>query len=126
MSATDKKAESISEYIAGFPQETQRVLEEIRATIKNVVPEAEESISYGMPTFNLHGHYLVYFAAYKKHIGFYPVPVENDFFKQELSSYKTGKGSVQFPLAKPMPLDLIVKIVQFRVKVNLEKRKKQK
>jgi uncharacterized protein YdhG (YjbR/CyaY superfamily) len=126
MSATDKKAESIDEYIAGFPQETQKVLEEIRATIKNVVPEAEETISYGMPTFNLYGHYLVYFAAYKKHIGFYPAPVGNDLFKQELSSYKTGKGSVQFPLAKPMPLDLIVKIVQFRVKVSLEKRKKQK
>lgn len=120
------KTENIDSYIAGFPKATQMLLQQIRNTIREVVPEAEEAISYGMPTFNLHGRYLVYFAAYKKHIGFYPAPVGNEAFITDFSDYKTGKGTVQFPLDQPMPLDLIIKIVKFRVKENLENRGNQK
>ena len=112
----------VNGYIAGFPKETQAILEQVRVTIKKAAPDAEETISYAMPTFTLKGRYLVYFAAYKNHIGFYPVPTGNIAFEKDFSSYKTsGKGTVQFPLNKPMPLDLITKIVKFRVKENLEK-----
>ena len=97
----------------------------MREAIKKVVPEAEETIKYGMPTFTLNGN-LVYFAAFKNHIGFYPVPTGIEAFKKEFSVYKTGKGSVQFPLDQPMPLDLITKVVQFRVEENLSKPKKKK
>jgi uncharacterized protein YdhG (YjbR/CyaY superfamily) len=113
---------SIDKYIATFPKETQKILEEIRATIKAAAPEAEEKISYQMPTFVLNGN-LVHFAAFKNHIGFYPVPTGIEKFKKELSAYEGGKGSVQFPLDKPMPLILISKIVKFRVKENLAKAK---
>ena len=124
---TTPKPKDIDEYIARFPPETQEVLEQIRATIKKVVPDAEETISYGIPTFNLNGTYLIYFAAYKKHIGFYPVPSGIDEIDKELASYKTsGKGTVQFPLNKPMPLDLIIKLVKFKVKENIEKLEKKK
>ena len=112
----------INEYIASFPAETQKKLEQIRITIKQIVPEAEETISYGMPTFRLHGN-LVYFAAFKNHIGFYSLPSGNEAFKKELSVYKTGRGSVQFPLGKPLPLGLISEIVKFRVAENLQKAK---
>ena len=111
---------SIDEYIATFPKETQRILEDIRAAIKAAAPEAQEKISYQMPTFFLNGN-LVHFAAFKNHIGFYPVPTGIAKFKKELSVYEQGKGSVQFPLDRPMPLDLITKIVKFRVKENLAK-----
>lgn len=121
---------SIDEYIAAFPDDVQEILEAIRATIKKAAPEAEETISYQMPTFTLNGRYLVYFAAYKKHIGFYPAPIGNAEFQEELPAYAKGKGTAQFPLNKPIPLDLISKIVTFRVKENLEiaeaKRKKKK
>ena len=124
---TTPKPKDIDEYIARFPPETQEVLEQIRATIKTVVPDAEETISYGIPTFNLNGTYLIYFAAYKKHIGFYPVPSEIDELDMEFASYKTsGKGTLQFPLDKPMPLDLITKLVRFKVKENVEKVEKKK
>jgi uncharacterized protein YdhG (YjbR/CyaY superfamily) len=113
---------SIDEYIATFPKETQKILEEIRATIKAAAPEAEEKISYQMPTFALNGN-LVHFAAFKNHIGFYPVPTGIEKFKKELSAYEGGKGSVQFPLDAPMPLALISKIVKYRVKENLAKAK---
>ena len=116
-------AENITEYIAAFPKETQKVLKEVRATIKKAVPEAEEKISYGMPAFTYKG-ILVYFAGYKNHVGFYALPTGHAAFKKELSLYKTGKGSVQFPLEKPMPLNLITKMVKFRVKENMEKEKK--
>lgn len=108
------KANSIDAYIAGFPEDVQVVLQQIRVTIKKVVPEAEEAIKYDMPTFVLHGN-LVHFAAFKKHIGFYPAPAGEPAFEDALAGYKQGKGSVQFPLDQPMPLDLIVKIVQDRV-----------
>ena len=112
----------IDEYIAGFPKEIQKLLEQIRNTIKQAAPEAEEAIKYAMPTYVLNGN-LVHFAAFKNHIGFYPVPSGIEAFKQELSVYKGAKGSVQFPLDKPMPLDLISKIVKFRVKENFVKAK---
>lgn len=113
-------AESIDAYIAAFPADVQKVLEEIRATVQKAAPDAEETIKYAMPTFTLNGN-LVHFAAFKKHIGFYPVPQGNAAFDDELSKYQQGKGSVQFPLDKPMPLALITRLVKFLVKRNLEK-----
>ena len=118
-------ANNIDEYISGFPEEIQILLEQVRATIKQAVPEAEEAIKYAMPTFVLNGN-LVHFAAFKNHIGFYPVPSGIEAFKKELSVYKGAKGSVQFPLNQPMPLELITKIVKFRVDENLRKAKAKK
>jgi uncharacterized protein YdhG (YjbR/CyaY superfamily) len=109
---------SIDEYIATFPQKIQQILEEIRVTIKVAAPEAKEKISYQMPTFDLKGN-LVHFAAFKNHIGFYPTPSGIQKFKKELSVYEGAKGSVQFPLDKPIPYDLIRKIVKFRVEENM-------
>lgn len=107
------------EYISIQTPEVQILLNQIRQTIKKAAPEAEEVISYQMPAFKYHG-ILVYFAAFKNHIGFYATPNGHSEFKEELSVYKQGKGSVQFPLTKPLPLDLITKIVKFRVKENLK------
>jgi uncharacterized protein YdhG (YjbR/CyaY superfamily) len=119
---TKTTPKNIDEYIDGFPQGTQNALEQIRMTIKNLVPEAEETISYGMPTFKLNGQYLIYFAGYKKHIGLYPVPGNNKTFDIEFSAFKTsGKGTIQFPLDKPMPTTLIKKVVRFRMAENLQK-----
>lgn len=124
---TASKPKDIDEYIAGFPSDTQEILEQIRLTIKKVVPEAEEAISYGIPTFNLNGTYLIYFAAYKKHIGFYPVSTEIVELDNDFAAFKTsGKGTIQFPLNKPMPLNLIAKLVEFKVKENIEKAEKKK
>jgi uncharacterized protein YdhG (YjbR/CyaY superfamily) len=117
---------NIDEYIAGFPNDVQEILERIRMTIRKAAPDAEETISYQMPTFTLKGNYLVYFAAFKKHIGFYPAPLGNAEFKEDLSVYETGKGTVKFPLDKPIPFDLISKIVMFRAKENLAKATKGK
>ncbi len=114
------KVSGIDEYIAGFPKETQALLENLRTAIKKAAPDAKETINYGMPTFTLMGN-LVHFAAYQKHIGFYPAPSGIETFKKELSVYKGAKGSVQFPLDKPLPLALVAKIVTFRVKENIEK-----
>ena len=111
---------SIDEYIATFPEAVQKILEELRATIKNAAPEAEEKISYQMPTFFLQGN-LVHFAAYKNHIGFYPTPSGIQAFEHELSIYKGAKGSVQFPIDKSLPLELISRIVRFRVSENRKK-----
>ena len=111
---------TIDEYIANFPKGIQDTLQELRATIKNAAPEAEEAISYQMPTFKLKGN-LVHFAAYKNHIGFYPTPSGIEKFKEELSAYEGAKGSVKFPIDQPLPLDTIAKIVKFRVTENLEK-----
>ena len=111
---------SIDEYIATFPVETQKILEELRATIKAAAPDAGEKISYQMPTFAQKGN-LVHFAAYKNHIGFYPTPSGIQAFEQELSVYEGAKGSVKFPIDKPLPLELISKIVKFRVAENLKK-----
>jgi uncharacterized protein YdhG (YjbR/CyaY superfamily) len=110
---------TIDEYIAGCPQQVQEVLEKIRATIRKAAPDAEETIKYGMPTFTLKGN-LVYFAAFKKHIGFYPpVATREAKFKKELSVYEGPKRSLQFPLDKPIPYGLIRRIVKLRVKENL-------
>ena len=111
---------SIDEYIATFPEETQKVLEQVRATIRAAAPQAWEKIAYQIPTFFLKGN-LVHFAAFKHHIGFYPAPRGIEKFKKELSAYEGAKGTVRFPLDKPMPLKLIAKIVKFRVADNLSK-----
>ena len=109
---------SIDEYIASFPPDIQARLEAMRATIRAAAPDAEEKISYQMPTFFLKGN-LVHFAAFKQHIGFYPAPRGIEEFKEELAIYKGAKGSVQFPLDQPLPLDLVARIVRFRVAENL-------
>jgi len=119
-----KKPKNIDEYIGGFPNDVQKILETVRATIQEAAPDAKEKISYSMPAFEQNG-IVVYFAAFKNHIGLYALPTGHEAFKEELSSYKSGKGSVQFPLNLPMPYDLITKIVKFRVKENLEKSKKK-
>jgi uncharacterized protein YdhG (YjbR/CyaY superfamily)/deoxyadenosine/deoxycytidine kinase len=111
---------SIDEYISTFPEEIQKILEELRATIKASAPDAEEKISYQMPTFALNGTF-VHFAAFKNHIGLYPTPSGTQAFKRELSIYQGGKGSIKFPVDKPLPLKLISKIVKFRVAENLKK-----
>lgn len=120
MESANTSFKNIDEYISLFPKETQALLQQMRATIKEVAPDAEEAIKYQMPTFVLNGN-LVHFAAFKNHIGFYPVPTGIEKFKKELSAYKTSKGAVQFPLDKPLPLALIRKIVKFRVAENLKK-----
>jgi len=111
---------SIDEYIAGFSPEVQEILEQVRTTIRQAAPGAEETIKYRLPTFTLKGN-LVHFGAFKTHIGFYPTPTGIDRFEDELSAYVGAKGSVQFPLDKPIPFDLIRRIVEFRVKENLER-----
>jgi len=107
---------SIDAYIAGFPPATQEALQAMRALIREAAPEAMETISYAMPTFDLNGRHLVHFAGFARHIGFYPVPTGIEAFKAELGAFKTGKGSVQFPLDRPLPGDLIRRIVEFRVR----------
>ncbi len=109
---------SIDEYIATFPEEIQATLQELRALIHRLAPEATEAIRYGIPTFILGGN-LVHFAAYKRHIGFYPAPSGIEAFQAELAPYRAGKGTLQFPLGKPLPLDLIGRIVEYRVAENL-------
>jgi uncharacterized protein YdhG (YjbR/CyaY superfamily) len=123
MIPNEKQFKTIDEYIKIFPQDVQRSLERMRQTIQAAAPEAVEAISYQMPTFRLNGKNLVHFAGYKNHIGFYPVPSGIRAFKKELSQYKQGKGSVQFPLDKPVPYDLVKKIVIFRAKENTKKKK---
>ena len=120
MRADQTAPKTIDEYIARFPPEVQHLLERIRQTIRKAAPDAEEAIKYQIPTFTLKGN-LVHFAAFKNHIGFYPTPTGMERFKTELSLYEGGKGSVQFPLDKPIPFALIGKIVKFRVKENLER-----
>jgi uncharacterized protein YdhG (YjbR/CyaY superfamily) len=111
---------SIDEYILQFSQEVQEILKTLRSVIKESAPDAKEKISYQMPTFDLHGN-LVHFAAYKNHIGFYPAPSGIEAFKDELSMYKGAKGSVQFPIEKPLPYELIREIVKFRAAENTMK-----
>lgn len=120
-----KKATTIDEFIATYPKETQLLLDKMRATIQKAAPQATETINYGIPTFVLNGN-LVHFSAFKKHIGFYPAPSGILAFRKELSKYEGAKGSVQFPLDKPLPLALISRIVKFRVKENMSKEKGKK
>lgn len=118
-------ANNIDEYIATFPQDIQKLLIQMRATITKAAPKAEEAIRYAIPTFILNGN-LVHFAAFKNHIGFYPAPSGIEAFKKEVAPYEAGKGSLQFPLDKPLPLSLVTKIVKYRVAQNLEKSTKKK
>ncbi len=118
-------AKTIDAFIKEFPKDVQKLLSQVRTTIRDAAPDAEETISYAIPTFKLKGN-LVHFAAYKNHIGFYPGSTGITAFKKELSGYQSAKGSVQFPLDQPLPLDLISKIVRYRVQENLEKSKKKK
>ena len=120
MKTGQAKPNSIDEYITGFPSDIQEILESIRKAIREAAPDAEETIKYLMPTFMLNGN-LVYFAAFKKHIGFYPPVRATEEFKRQLSVYEGPKGSLRFPLDKPIPLDLIGRIVKFRVEENLER-----
>jgi len=117
---------SIDEYISTFPKDVQKIMKQLRTTIKAAAPKAEEEISYQMPTFTLNDKYLVYFAGWKTHISFYGAPRGNAEFKEDLSAYETGQGTLKFPLDKPMPLDLITKIVKFRVAENLKRMDKKK
>jgi len=119
MENNKKSFNSIDEYIATFPKDVQKTLQGLRATVRAVAPDAGEKISYGIPTFVLNGN-LVHFAAYRKHIGFYPTSSGIRAFKKELSPYKTSTGTVQFPIDRPLPLELIGKIVKFRVAENIE------
>ena len=120
MQTNSKVAGNIDEYIEQFPGNVQAILQKLRATIKKTAPSAEETISYQMPAFKYHGM-LVYFAGYKNHIGFYPTSSPLKVFKNRLTSYKTSKGAIQFPIDKAIPLTLVKDIVKFRLKENLEK-----
>jgi uncharacterized protein YdhG (YjbR/CyaY superfamily) len=111
-----KKFETINEYIEAFPENVQRILQKLRATIRESAPGVLESISYDMPTFKLNGERLVYFSAWKNHVGFYSIPEGNEAFRKELSPYAGEKGSLRFPLGKPIPYDLVKKIVMLRTK----------
>ena len=115
---------NVDEYIAGFPADIRKKLQQMREVIRKAAPKAEETIKYAMPAYVLHGH-LVFFAAFKNHIGFYATPTGHDEFAKELSKYKSGRGSVQFPLDEPLPLSLIKQIVKFRVAENLASAKAQ-
>ena len=114
-------ADAIDDYIAQFPPSTQVALKETRALIRASAREATETISYAMPTFDLNGRHLVHFAGFKNHVGFYPIPSAIEAFRDELAPYKSGKGSAQFPLGRPLPADLIRRIVEFRVEENKRK-----
>ena len=123
--AHTKHPESIDEYISTFPSNVQSILEKMRQTIRECAPGAEETISYQIPTFKLDGN-LVHFAAFKDHISFFPTSSGREAFKKELSMYKGGRGTVQFPMDKPIPYNLVQKIVKYRVKESLGKKKRDK
>ena len=125
METNRSTAATIDEYIAAFPAETQSVLQAMRTLIRAAAPDATETISYAMPTFDLNGRHLVHFAGYKHHVGFYPTASGIAAFEAELTSYKRAKGSVQFPLTEPLPTDLIRRIVEFRVTESNQKPKKR-
>jgi uncharacterized protein YdhG (YjbR/CyaY superfamily) len=125
MGPNRKPPKDIDEYISGFPMEVQEILEKIRTTIKKAAPDAEETISYKMPCFVLHGN-LVHFAAYKDHIGLYPAPSGSAEFNKELSAYRVAKSTVRFPLDRPIPFGLISQIVKLRMKDNLQRAAKRK
>jgi uncharacterized protein YdhG (YjbR/CyaY superfamily) len=126
MKSSKAKFNSIDEYIASFPEDVQKIMKQLRSTIKAAAPEAGEKISYNMPTFTLNGTYLVYFAGWKDHIAFYGAPRGNAEFKEDLLAYESGAGTLQFPYDNPIPLDLITKIVKFRATENLKRTDKKK
>ncbi|HSL45545.1 MAG TPA: DUF1801 domain-containing protein [Anaerolineales bacterium] len=125
MDASKRQYETMDEYINAFPDDVKAILNELRQTIRDAAPDAEETINYQMPTFTLNGN-LVHFAAFKNHIGFYPTPTGIEAFREELAPYKGAKGSVQFPIDEPLPLPLIRRIVEYRVKENSERKQKKK
>ena len=125
MDASSRQFKTIDEYINTFPEDVRMILNELRQTIRDVAPEAQETINYQIPTFTLNGN-LVHFAAFPNHIGFYPTPSGMEAFKKELFGYKGAKGSVQFPINEPLPLPLIRRIVEYRVKENMERKQKKK
>ena len=123
MAIPRRQFKTMDEYIAAFPKNAQIILEKLRRVIRESAPKSEEAISYGIPTFKLNGN-LVHFAAFKNHIGFYPTPSAIVAFKKELSPFRQAKGSVQFPIDKPIPYDLVKRIVRYRVKENFNKKQK--
>jgi uncharacterized protein YdhG (YjbR/CyaY superfamily) len=120
------KINSIDEYIDTFPEDIQTILKQVRKTIKAAAPEAGERISYGIPTFTLNDKYLIYFAGWKHHISIYPIPIGDDAFNQEIAPYIAGKGTLKFPIDKPMPLKLITKIVKLKVAESLSRTDQKK
>ena len=120
------KINSIDEYIDTFPEDMQTILKQVRKTIKAAAPKAGEKMSYGIPTFTLNGKYLIYFAGWKHHISIYPIPTGDDAFHQEIAPYIAGKGTLKFPIDKPMPLKLITKIVKLKVAENSSRTDKKK
>jgi len=125
MTISARAVDTIDSYIKPFPQDTRKLLDQMRSTIQKAAPHAVEKISYGMPTFFYNGN-LVHFAAFKNHIGFFPTPSAIEAFQKELKAYKTSKGTVQFPMADPLPLKLIARMVKFRVKENAAKKSPRK
>ncbi len=119
------KFKTVNEYFSALPPKTRNILKELRKSIKEAAPQAEELISYNMPAFKLHGM-LVYYAAYDRHIGFYPTSSPMKVFKDQLMGYKTSKGAIQFPIQEPIPTTLVKSIVKFRISENLEKEAKKK
>jgi len=120
------KFTSMNEYVSTLPENAQKAMEEVIASIKELVPEAEEHISYNMPAFKVNGEYFIHFSAWKNHIGMYPIPAGNEAFQKSVLKYKGAKSSLNFPLSEPMPLKFIAKVVKFRVAENLEKSKSKK
>lgn len=118
---TSPKFTSIDQYIKTFPQDVQKILQKVRQTIHTAAPEATETISYQMPTFTQNGRVLVYFAAWKSHLGFYATPTGNEAFRKELAPYQSAKGSVRFPFDEPIPYELITKMTVFQMEENLKK-----
>lgn len=121
MSTEKTAARDVDEYIAGFPEDVRRILEQVRATIREAVPEAEETISYQIPTFKLNGRYLVYFAGHRKHVAVYPAPLASPEIAADLAPYASGKGTAKFPLDRPIPLDLVRGMVRVLEKENAER-----
>jgi len=126
MKSKKTQFKSIDEYIATFPDNMQKILEELRSTIKAAAPDAGETISYNIPTFTLNGKYLIYFAGWKNHISLYPIPIGTDAFNKQVSKYAEGKGTLKFPMDKPLPMKLIAKIVKLKVAENRKSADKKK
>ena len=124
--ATKKGFASVAEYLGSFPPDVRKVLKEMRATIKDVVPTAKEKISYQIACFELNGKNLVHYSAWKKHVSMYPIPAGSEAFNKAVSKYTAGKGTIQFPLDKPLPLKLIRQVVKYRVVDNLQEERSEK